>query len=70
MLTDEQIKRAYAKATNNLPMSAVGSRQARAFIGALFDEMTPAGYLDPDGTFHAEEWEASADCEPVYRRPE
>jgi len=69
-LTDEQIIRAYAKATNNRPMTTDGSGQARTFIGALFDEMTPAGYLDPDGAFHAEEWEASADCEPVYRRYE
>lgn len=43
---------------------------ARAFIEAVFDALPVAGYLDPDGGFAQEEWEAAADCVEVFRRPE
>lgn len=29
-----------------------------------------AGYLNPDGGFAQEEWEAGADCVEIFRRPE
>lgn len=67
-LTDEQIKRAYAKATNNRPMATEGTEQARAFISAIFDELSPAGYTD-GVHFAEEEWELENPV-AVYRRPE
>lgn len=70
-MTDEQIAAIYLKATGiDISRVARGLGQAHAFLKELFDALPIAGYLDPDGTMHAEEWEASADCEPVYRRPE
>lgn len=43
---------------------------ARAFIEVVFDALPVAGYLNPDGGFAQEEWEAGADCVEIFRRPE
>ena len=68
-MTDDQIRTAYARATGiTAVMGELQMTQARAFIRTIFDMAEPAGYLDPDGTLHLEEWEASADCEEVFRR--
>lgn len=68
-MTDDQIRKAYVRATGiTAEMGEPQMTQARAFIRTIFDMAEPAGHLDPDGTCHAEEWEASADCEPIYRR--
>lgn len=70
-MTDEELNTIYMKATGiDIGRIPGGLTLARAFVVALFDWLTPAGYLDPDGTMHAEEWEAGADCEQVFRRPE
>lgn len=73
-MTDEQLRDIYLKATG-LDLNAVGENkrgyeQGHAFVKALFDALPVAGYLDPDGTMYLEEWEASADCVEVFRRPE
>ena len=67
-MTDDQIRKAYRAAGPTYEMTDIHITQARAFIRTIFDMAEPAGYLDPDGTLHLEEWEASADCEPIYRR--
>ena len=70
-MTDQQLCDIYRKATGiELAGNQRGLEQGHAFIEALFDALPVAGYLDPDGTLHTEEWEASADCEEVFRRPE
>ena len=69
-LTDDQIRESYRATGLTYDMTEHHLKQAKLFISAVFDRLTPAGYIDPDGTLHAEEWEASADCEPVFRRPE
>jgi hypothetical protein len=69
-LTDDQIRAAYLKTGANYTMTEHHMRQAKLFIGFIFDVLEPDAHLDPDGTMHIEEWEASADCEPLYRRPE
>ena len=66
-MTDEQIIRAYDKATGGRPMSPEGLDQARRFIAAVFDELSPVGYMDGD-TFAQEEWELQYP-EAIYRRP-
>lgn len=70
-MTDEQIAAAYRK-SSGIDISRVpnGIAMARAFIEAVFDALPIAGYRDPDDSFHLEELEASADCEPMYRRPD
>lgn len=70
MLTDDLLRAAYRETGLKYDMNDDQLRQARIFILATFDRLTPAGYLDPDGSFAEEEWAASADCEPVFRKPE
>ena len=70
-MTDDQIRIAYEKASGiDIGRVANGIALARAFINEVFNTLPVAGYLDPDGTMHTEEWEAGADCEEVFRRPE
>lgn len=68
-MTDDQITAVYQKALG-LHLDPVNLERARKFIDALFDALPVAGYLDPDGGFAQEEWEAGADCVEVFRRPE
>lgn len=70
-MTDEQIAAAYLKASG-IDISRVpnGIAMARAFIEVVFDALPVAGYLNPDGGFAQEEWEAGADCVEIFRRPE
>ena len=58
ILTDEQIARAYMKATGR-NIAPNMREEGRAFIRAVFDELTPT----LDG------WETECG-EPLYRRPE
>ena len=67
-MTDAKISEIYRKALGrNIAPHHVF--EAKQFINFLFDELEVAGYLDPDGTFSQEEWDASADCEEVFKRP-
>jgi len=66
-MTDDQIRKAYRAAGPTYEMTDIHITQARAFIAALFDDLTPAGYLD-GATFAQEEWELQHP-EALYRRP-
>lgn len=56
MLTDDQIRAAYLKTGANYTMTEHHMRQAKLFIGFIFDVLEPATYDE--------------EMEPLYRRPE
>lgn len=67
MITDEQITAIHKWATGQT-LDPINMGRAKAFIARLFDVLEPAGYIDSDGTLHAEAWSASNPY-PIYRNP-
>lgn len=57
MLTDDQIRAAYLKTGANYTMTEHHMRQAKLFIGFIFDVLEQAGYDDND-------------FQPTYKRPD
>lgn len=67
-MTDAEIRATYEKAIGR-PMSQPHHvAEARAFIAAIFDALTPAGFID-GAVFAEEEWMV-IDPTPIYRKPE
>lgn len=66
-MTDTDIKNAYLRATGRYLSENLLS-EARAFIGAIFDNLTPAGFID-GAEFAEEEWMLTNPT-PLYRKPE
>ena len=66
-MTDAEIKATYEKAIGRPMSQAHHVAEARAFIGAIFDALTPAAFID--GKELAEEEWMLVNPQPLYRKP-
>ena len=67
MISEFQIGVIHERATGQI-MNPVNMGRAKEFIIELFNVLEVVGYIDSDGSLHAEAWSA-VNPQPIYRDP-
>ena len=71
LVTDQEIRAAYLKTGANYTMTEHHMRQAKMFIGLIFDMLPVRGHIDETNAVAFDAYELSGQkVEPTYTRPE
>lgn len=71
LVTDQEIRAAYLKTGANNVITEHQMRQAKMFIGLIFDILPVRGYIDETDAVAFDAYELSGqNVEPTYTRPE